>query len=162
LLERGLDRSGLQDRVTVVPHALADRAEERRLYISGGGDTSSLHPHGGQRREVTVSCIRGDDFFPADTILDVLKLDVEGAEVEALIGLRETLERSRQRLTVFVECNPAALRTAGQDAASLVAELRRHGLAVYVCDEEARALVPWSGPPPGESYVNLVARVAAP
>jgi FkbM family methyltransferase len=156
LLERGLARSRLADRVTVVPQALAARTEQRRLYLSGGGDTSSLYEHGGARA-VTVSCVRGDEFFAPDERLDVLKLDVEGGEVDALAGLRETLERSKAGLTVFAECNPDALTAAGHDAETLVAALRAHGLAVYVCDEAARALVPWSGPP-ASGYVNLIAR----
>ena len=158
LLERGLARSGLARRVTVVPRALADRTEQRRLYVSGGGDTSSLHEHGAEAREVTVSCVRGDEFFAPDQRLDVLKLDIEGGEIDALTGLRETLERSKAGLTVFAECNPDALTAAGHDAEVLVATLRGHGLTVYVCDEEARELTPWSGPPASGSYVNLVAR----
>ena len=161
LLERGLARAVLADRVTVVPQALAARTEQRRLYLSGGGDTSSLYDHDGAR-EVTVSCVRGDEFFAPAERLDVLKLDIEGGEVDALAGLRETLERSKAGLTVFAECNPDALTAAGHDAEALVAALRAHGLAVYVCDEAARTLVPWSGPPASGSYVNLVARSEPP
>jgi FkbM family methyltransferase len=156
LLERGLRRSRLGDRVTVLPYALSDADETRRLFVSGGGDTASLYEHG-EADESLVTCRRGDDVFGEDLSLDVVKLDVEGAEVAALSGMAETLRRASAHLTVITECNPEALRRAGATPEALVGLLRSHGLEVYACDERARALIPWDDFQLDGEYANLYA-----
>lgn len=56
--------------------------------------------------------------------LDLLKLDVEGAEVAALRAARRTLERHRP--AIIVECNPPALARAGAGGLdALMAEVTR-------------------------------------
>jgi FkbM family methyltransferase len=158
LLERGLERAGLSGRVTVIPQALADRTEERRLFLSGGGDTSSLYDHSGSSGAVAVSCVRGDELLAGEAAIDVVKLDVEGGEVGALEGIHDALARSADRVAVFAECNPEALRGAGTSPDALIATLRGHDLDVFVCDEAARRLVPWDEASlNGVPYVNLYA-----
>jgi FkbM family methyltransferase len=158
LLERGLQRAGFAERVRVIPRALADRTEDRELYLSGGGDTSSLFDHPGSSGAVTVSCVRGDEIFGEDDRVAVLKLDIEGGEVRALEGMRETLARSADRIAIFVECNPGALEAAGTSPGALLDVLRQHGLEVSICDEEAHRLVPWDDAAiRGGSIVNLYA-----
>lgn len=158
LLIRGLARAGLAARVTVVPEALSDREGKLPLYVSGGGDTSSLFAHAGGEQAVEVTTRRGDDLFDPSLRLDVVKLDVEGGEVGALSGMGETLKRASERLAVFAECNPEALRRAGHTPGALVDLLRSHGLAVFVCDERRRELIPWESAGGAEPYVNLLAR----
>jgi FkbM family methyltransferase len=157
LLERGLRRGGLEARVTVMGCALSDEPGTRRLFVSGGGDTSSLFDHTGAERAVEITCRRGDDVL-GDVKIDVLKLDVEGGEVAALKGLEATLSGASRQLAVFAECNPEALRHAGHDPETLVDLLRSHELEVFVCDEERRTLVPWDEFVVTEPYVNLFAR----
>lgn len=158
LLVRGLERSGLGDRVTVMPDALSDRDGKLPLFVSGGGDTSSLFEHDGGEHVVEVKTRRGDDVFDPSLRLDVVKLDIEGGEVDALAGMGETLRRASERMAVFAECNPEALHRAGQTPETLVTLLCSHGLEVFMCDEEQRQLVPWDGAAGAEPYVNLLAR----
>jgi FkbM family methyltransferase len=160
LLERGLDRAGFADRVEVVPRALAERNGARRLFTGGGGDTSSLYSAQGSEGEVTIDCVRGDEFFGTDVRLDVVKMDIEGGEVAALEGLHQTLARSAPDLVVFAECNPEALAAAGSTAEDLVASLREQRLEVFVCDEQRRELVAWDEAGVDGDYVNLYARRA--
>jgi FkbM family methyltransferase len=58
--------------------------------------------------------------------LDVVKMDVEGGEVSALVGMRETLKRLRPRIVVVEEAERNLAR-AGQTVADLHAELARSG-----------------------------------
>jgi FkbM family methyltransferase len=156
LLERGLRRSGLERQVTVMGCALSNRSSAGRLFVSGGGDTSSLFDHTGAERAVEITCRRGDEVL-GDLQVDVLKLDIEGGEVAALEGLEATLRRASSELAVFAECNPEALRQAGHDPQTLVGLLRSHDLEVFACDEERRMLVAWDDFEITEPYVNLYA-----
>jgi hypothetical protein len=73
--------------------------------------------------------------------IDVIKLTSAGREVEALRGMRRTLELS-PRAVLFVECNPRALAREGSGVAALLDELRELGMRPQVIDEFQRALTP--------------------
>ncbi len=156
LLELGLRRQGLAERVTVMGCALAEEDGVRRLFVSGGGDTSSLYDHEGAEGTVEIDCRSGDALL-GDVRIDVLKLDVEGGEVAALRGLDGTLRRASEHVAVFSELNPEALRQAGQSPEALVELLRSHDLSVFACDERSGRVVPWDDFELAESYVNLYA-----
>jgi FkbM family methyltransferase len=70
----------------------------------------------------------------------LLKLDVEGAELQALAGASATL-RGADRVTAIVELNPRALEAGGATGADLVAALRGYGLEVKYIDETNGMLV---------------------
>lgn len=55
------------------------------------------------------------------TRLDLLKIDVEGAEVSLLRGAEQSLKRFRP--VVMIEINPSALRRFGQTAEDVVSLL---------------------------------------
>lgn len=70
-----------------------------------------------------------DDYFAARDWppVHVIKMDIEGGEVDALRGATELFGRNPD-LQIVVELNTVALRRAGRTAAELGAELRRLGL----------------------------------
>ncbi len=88
------------------------------------------------------------------TPVDVVKLDVEGAETAALRGLAGLLDGDAPPRTIFVECHPELLERAGSSQAELVATLTGAGYRVEWIDESTGRTVPlsepWSAP-----YVNL-------
>jgi FkbM family methyltransferase len=60
--------------------------------------------------------------------LDLMKIDIEGGELGALIGMRQTLARLHPRL-LFIEVNSVTLERAGVTKEQLYAELERSGYA---------------------------------
>ena len=116
LIERNLAANGLGDRVTVVPLALADVASRHAFYLSGGGDTSSLHEPEGASERIEVDVTTLDVWLDPAVRVDVVKLDIEGGEVAALRGMRQTLERAGAGITVFAECDPPSLERSGSSA----------------------------------------------
>ncbi len=155
-LRRNLADNAAADRVDVVPKALGARAETRTFFRAAAGDTSSLHDQGNTVESVDVEVVVADAVV-AGRRVDVIKMDVEGAELEALDGMRATIAGASDGLQLFVECNPEALERAGASAAALLARLRELGLEPTVIDESARALRPVGDDPSGgERYVNLV------
>jgi FkbM family methyltransferase len=152
-LRRNVAANGYADRVEVIAAALGSNPGRMPFYLTPGGDTSSLHADAapGQPTQVEVEVTTGDAAV-AGAEVQVVKLDVEGGEVEALRGLHATLRRCRP--IVYAECNPEALAAAGTSAAELAAELRSLDYDVCWIDERNESLRPFDEPWE-EAYVNL-------
>ena len=158
LIEQNLAANGLEERVRVVPLALADVPGRHAFFLSGGGDTSSLHePDGASERiEVTVTAL--DAWLDPTVRVDVVKLDIEGGEVAALRGMRETLSRAGPGLVVFAECNPSMLERSGSSPSELVEVLRGQGLDVRWIDESRGTTRALDDVDLSHGYVNLYCR----
>jgi FkbM family methyltransferase len=66
--------------------------------------------------------------------VDFIKMDIEGAEMSALRGMKETIRSSRHLFTVM-ELNPRALRPFGVEGKDLFLELRKMGFStIWVID----------------------------
>lgn len=150
VLHRNLAANAVADRVTVRPLALGDRNGKASFHVSG--DTSSLLDPGGTATTVEIDVVRADDAVPEP--VDVVKLDVEGAELEALRGMQRLLEGERAPRTLFVECHPELLYRAGSSKEELLEWLASAGYRVEWIDEAngrtAPLTEPWT-----EDYVNL-------
>ncbi len=96
---------------------------------SQSGGNWSLASQGEYRFEVQL--VRLDDYLQDHPLprLDLMKIDVEGAEVRVLRGARKTIERFRP-LIVFEVC-PAWLTKMGTSPAELFAELVGHGYSIH-------------------------------
>jgi FkbM family methyltransferase len=152
VLRENLAANGVAGWVDVHGAALGARTGRTRLYASG--DTSSLFVAAPTAEPVDVEVVRGDDVV--DGRVDVIKLDVEGGELEALRGMTRLVSGAR---AIFLELNPELLAAAGASSAELLVWLGEHGFAVEWIDEAggraASLSEPWS-----EAYVNLVCRRA--
>jgi len=94
--------------VTIFPVALGDRNETGTFHPptganQGTGTLGNTLPDNASSENISVPVVRGDDFFAANHLppITLLKMDVEGYEIKALEGLRETIWRDRP--PIFVE-----------------------------------------------------------
>ncbi|MBA2383121.1 MAG: FkbM family methyltransferase [Actinobacteria bacterium] len=149
VLRANLEENGVAERVDIVPFALGERTGKARFYASG--DTSSLFGPSSAAATVEVDVVRGDEAVSGP--VDLVKLDVEGAEVAALRGMEGLLANGGPR-ALFVECHPKLLDQAGSSRDELLAWLRGAGYEVAWIDEPSRRLAPLSEPWSGD-YVNL-------
>src|SRR5262249_23116067 len=96
------------------------------------------------RQPVVVRGIALDDFFgqqDAAQLVDIIKMDIQGAEMLALQGMAWLLARS-EKLLLFAEFWPLGPRRFGVDAADYLATRRRHDSRIYHIDEQARTVTP--------------------
>jgi len=147
-LKRNLEDNGVAQKVRLVQQAVGAAAGTVSFYTSPDGEQSSLHAHKAADRVVSVAMTPVDDETLGLSV-DVIKMDVEGAEVAALEGMTRTLADAAPSLVLFVERNPAALRRAGHEPRALDEALSARGLASEELDAEAEG-----------DYVNLVCRRA--
>jgi FkbM family methyltransferase len=96
ILEGNIHLNGLGQRIQVLPYAALDRDTELSLEVVhvGNSGTAKL---GGPQGRLKVPCRRLDDVPEVKALdhLDIVKLDVEGFELEAIAGMERTIERHR-------------------------------------------------------------------
>jgi FkbM family methyltransferase len=131
----------------------------RRARFNSGDNRLSRRESSPASGEVSVP-VRPLDAVLEGRLLDFIKIDVQGWELEVFKGMRGQLAGSRP-LRIYFEFWPAGLRPAGSDPAELLAFLRQHGLSVY--RTENHTLTPLShddglaGPLKSTGWINLMA-----
>ena len=139
--------------VKVYAVAASDQPGILELGIQAGSDTGSVTA--GPRAAVgivAVGAVKLDDVLPADVLVHLMKIDVEGLELSVLRGANEVLGRTQ---AVLIEVNRGALRANGTDAEEVVRALDAHGLV------HRRIVGRQHGSPSGEfqlpHFANLLA-----
>jgi FkbM family methyltransferase len=99
---------------------------------AGNRGVSRLGPASDGQRSFRVECVRIDRVTAGR--VDVLKLDVEGGELDALEGMRDGLAAHRYR-AVLLELHPDLLRARGSSPEDCVRILLDAGYAGWTIDQ---------------------------
>lgn len=122
----------------VVNHAaVCDRTGEVEFRLQDDdSEGNSLVSYSNDWLSVRVSAVSLDDYVAKHGIrqVDVVKIDVEGAELLVLAGATELLSRAVPPVLI-VESNPATLRDAGSSAEELVGRLAAFGYKSYPVEQ---------------------------
>jgi FkbM family methyltransferase len=107
VMSKNLDlNKGLAERIQIVDSALWDISGGTLSYESNGPATCLLH---GRKEEKQVSTITLDDFVAKQKVkrVDFVKMDIEGAELKALMGAEKTIRAFRPKLAISIYHNDA-------------------------------------------------------
>lgn len=102
LLRHNLDTNGLAGRVRVCPLALSDSTGDS-VYIKTHSYQGATSIFGGEQ-DTKIETITLDDYIANAGInrIDLIKMDIEGAERMALSGALNTIRRDRPRLAICI------------------------------------------------------------
>lgn len=126
-LREQLRLNGLSDRVEVVPSAVADVVGFASFECDGVSGSNAIVSRASGARLITVATTSIDAFCAGRGVRpDVIKIDVEGAELDVLRGARQTLAVSS--VEVFMELHPAAWAARGLTGDAIRTELAAQGL----------------------------------
>jgi FkbM family methyltransferase len=138
--------------------AVSDSCAERDLFLSDGWNQGTHSFGAGPGRSVScrVPCLTLDRYVEQRAVsrLDVIKVDVEGAEMLVFRGAEKTICSLSPRLIVF-EAAEQHCQALGYSTSDLKRFLEEHGYAVYRLSAVSTPVGTSSKLP--ESYANLVA-----
>ena len=147
-LKRNLEQNKLADKIEIVRRAAASKCEELELVSFEGREeyssiSSNVHPSV-QGLEPTRYKVQAE---PLDSIFEgrkltpgLIKIDAEGAELEVLKGMKDTLRTHRPTLLCEVGGS-----TFGTDVAEVEAQLKKANYKLFSLAGKPTALDPTFG-----------------
>jgi FkbM family methyltransferase len=128
--------------VEVRDQAVGEKPGQLTFHVSDIIGHSSLYalPEAEGSREIQVEVVRLDDVAPAKR-MDVVKIDVEGAELDVLAGMGGVIAKNPD-LAIVAEFGPEHLKRVGQTPAQWFKAFTDHGFKAYIIDEATSAAEP--------------------
>lgn len=120
--------------VIAVPSAVGAATGKASLYRSPFHCDHRVYPTWNGQPSVPVDMVSVDEFLPPGQRVDLVKMDIQGAEGFALRGMRRTIA-SNPGLVMLMEFWPEGLRKAGFHPGEVLSDLQGLGFALYRIDE---------------------------
>jgi len=148
LLRQNLQLNGCSDCVSAFEAGLSDQTLSGQLFLSedNAGD-HQVFACGTDRRSLSVSLHHGGDFL-RDRLqrIDLLKIDVQGAEYAVMSGLLPLLRTLPEVPRIIIELTPLSLRQAGSSGRQLVELLATLGQPLWIIDHLEHRLAACGAP----------------
>jgi FkbM family methyltransferase len=156
-IKRNLGRNNIAN-VFLNELAVAEGSGTLTLYLPGvtfNSGWASLIPSSKSPQQISVPTISLDEyvFDQGHRFPDVVKIDIEGAEPQALAGMRRILARDPSP-DLVAEINPYLLNRAGLTAADTLGPLRAAGYRLFRL--RASDVVPLTEDPPSDSKAPVL------
>jgi len=135
--------------------AVSDRRGSVDFYLSGGrsGNHSTIAGVVLDQKKVTVEAVDLDSFFVDAKIqrVDFIKMDIEGAEGQAIQGMFNLLKKNKT-VKIVTEFLPIALKISGIEPIEYLKMLIEHGFKLYHINEQKNRIEPVDIPKLLETY----------
>jgi FkbM family methyltransferase len=130
-----------QGNVTLVQTAIGDTTGRIALYISDKLNVDHrTYETGEKRKKIDVPSYRLDDYLQGRKI-DFVKMDIQGFEYKALLGMENTLQNN-QDIQILMEFWPYGLIKAGSKPEEVLAFLHRLGFQTELIEGNQRKRYP--------------------
>lgn len=131
LLTKNIAKNGCKN-VILVNKAVSDKTGTLKLYLSSesSGDHRTYDSQDG-RESINIDCTRLDDFFSQTKHpVNLIKIDIQGAEYSALKGMKNLLAQS-PKLILATEYWPKGLKKYGIKPIAYLRLLQKSGFKLH-------------------------------
>ena len=146
LLMENLRLNGYEN-VIAIQKAVSNESGTASLFLSPrcSGAHSLVSTRDRSNETTTAETVTLDDFFETEgcPTIQVIKMDIEGWEMEALDGMHKVITRNSP-LTMVMEFYPWGLLGRGMRPLALTSKLMELGFAISVIDEETGQTTPFA------------------
>jgi FkbM family methyltransferase len=142
LLEKSVWINGLSEITHIDRRAAASRAGRQKLFLGQTSGHNSLFPlagGSGPGGTIYVDTVRLDAALDPALRVTLIKIDVEGAELDVLAGAA-MLVRNNPDIALIVEFGPSHLKRSGHSSAGWLAAFAGFGLEYQAIDDVTGAL----------------------
>lgn len=140
LLSRNINRNNLKN-VACFELAIAEKNGLTNLYLSSEnkGHNSIINSEE-LKTAVQVKTTTLDDFLASQKIakVDIIKMDIEGAEILALEGMRDTLAKHKPLL--FLEFSPHSIIKINRNPLDFLLTLQKIGYSIFEINKSRQRL----------------------
>ncbi len=129
-LRKSLSENRIQN-VTLIPKAVSNKSGQINLYLSkdNQGDHRTYN-FSTQSATETVKTVSLNDYFTSLPTIHFLKIDIQGSEFQALLGMSKLLQKRKIKILVS-ELYPEGLKQAGSSWQKYLKLLQKSGFNIY-------------------------------
>ena len=147
LLKKNIEYNNYKN-VIIVPKAVSNVNDKCTLYVGQKtfGQNKIYKPKKTRTQKFVPTdseTIRLDDFFKANNLLDkisFIKMDIEGAEVLALSGMKKILKLNKN-IKIFTEVEISYLEDAGSSYDQFIDLLTENNFTLSLADNRSETLI---------------------
>jgi FkbM family methyltransferase len=138
LLKKNMTMNGCKN-VVLVKKAVSNKTGKIKLYMAEVGSTDHrIHDSNSGRHFIEIESIRLDDYFKDyDGKIDLIKMDIQGAEPSAVEGMSDLLSKNKN-VKIVTEFAPNIIEKSGVKPEEYLKTLMDHGFKLYDINEGFR------------------------
>jgi FkbM family methyltransferase len=134
LLQKNIEANGFKN-ITPVAKAVSNRGGRQKLFLADDPGEHSLGEEN-SKKSVEVSVTTVDEFVRGQNIsVDLVKMDVEGAEMSVLEGMAETIS-SNPHMKIITEFVAELIERNNCSSSVFLDKLMGFGFKLYVVDDD--------------------------
>jgi len=142
LLKKNITINGYKN-VIFIRKALSGRTGKTRLFLSevNTGDHMIMDTKE-NRNSIEIDTITGEDYFrDLNKKINFIKMDIQGAEIDALRGMSSLLQKMNE-IKMMIEFAPYWLKNFGNDPLELLRLLNEYDFQVSEIDSNKKKIIP--------------------
>ena len=105
LIKGKIESLNIANQIFFIPCGVWSKTETLK-FSSGAGESSSIQENG----DITIQCLSLDETL-LDVTIGYIKMDIEGAEIDALVGAQNTIRKYKPTLAISLYHKPEHLFT---------------------------------------------------